>query len=100
MVVIYTVGSTLLLQEVLPSEKPLLRSRVELLYLLGLVPLELYCRYVSLQGYDLGAYTSLCISALSYVLPGNPNTFNAVHVFAFANMYMFVGCLVYYVCVI
>lgn len=45
MVIIYAWGSALLFDEDLPGQQPLLRSRAELLYLLGLAPLELYCRY-------------------------------------------------------
>lgn len=45
MVIIYATGSALLFEEVLLGEQPLLRRRAELLFLLGLVPLELYCSF-------------------------------------------------------
>lgn len=45
MVIIYALGSIVLINEALPGDSPLLRSRIEFVYLLGLAPLELYCTF-------------------------------------------------------
>ncbi len=51
MVVIYAWGSAILLDEALPGDLPLLRT-AERVYLLGLIPLEVYCTFghVALMG--------------------------------------------------
>lgn len=44
-VIIYALGSVVLINEALPGDSPLLRSRIEFVYLLGLAPLEMYCTF-------------------------------------------------------